>query len=98
MREEELDRQFRAALAAIAVDEKALAWMVTALKESHADEKQHHDESVARLQKQYQQLQNRLDAMYVDKLEVFCGARSNQSYRPKSPRTRTRTSVTLIPE
>jgi site-specific DNA recombinase len=69
VREEELDRQFREALAAIAVDEKALVWMVTALKESHADEKLHHDESVARLQKQHQQLQNRLDAMYVDKLD-----------------------------
>ena len=69
VRQEQLDRQFREALAAIAIDEKALAWMVTALKESHADEKQHHDESVARLQKQHQTLQNRLDAMYVDKLD-----------------------------
>ncbi|MGN6720326.1 MAG: recombinase family protein, partial [Candidatus Binatia bacterium] len=69
VRQEELDRHFREALAAIAIDEKALVWMVAALKESHVDKKQHHDESVARLQKQYQQLQNRLDAMYVDKLD-----------------------------
>ena len=69
VREEELDRQFRGALAAIAIDDKALVWIVTALKQSHADEKRHHDESVARLQKQHQTLQNRLDAMYIDKLD-----------------------------
>src|SRR4030095_6125088 len=38
--------------------------------------KQHHDESVARLQKQHQILQNRLDVMYVDKLD----GKINQEY------------------
>jgi site-specific DNA recombinase len=68
-REEELDRQFQQALGAIRIDEKVLNWILTALKESHGDEKKYHDESIARLQKQHQTLQNRLDAMYVDKLD-----------------------------
>ena len=51
------------------IDEEVLNWMVTALKESHRDEKRDHDEAIARLQKQYTTLQNRLDAMYVDKLD-----------------------------
>ncbi len=36
---------------------------------SHADEKGFHDKVFAELQKQYQKLQDRIDAMYVDKLD-----------------------------
>jgi site-specific DNA recombinase len=69
VREEEIDRQFREALGAMKIDERILKWMVTALKESHRDEKRDHDQAIARLQKQYTTLQTRLDAMYVDKLD-----------------------------
>ena len=61
--------QFREALGAMKIDERVLKWMVTALKESHRDEKRDHDQAIARLQKQYTTLQTRLDAMYVDKLD-----------------------------
>ena len=43
--------------------------MVTALKASHSDTKRYHDEMITALQKHYQKLQHRLDAMYVDKLD-----------------------------
>jgi hypothetical protein len=43
--------------------------MITALRESHKDEKQHHDEAIVRLQAEYRKLQDRIDAMYVDKLD-----------------------------
>jgi site-specific DNA recombinase len=33
------------------------------------DEKRHHEEAIARLQEQYNRLQSRIDAMYVDKLD-----------------------------
>jgi len=69
LRREELDRQFRDALGAITMDEEVVTWVITALKESHADEKRNHDESVDRLQKQYLTLQKRLEAMYIDKLD-----------------------------
>ena len=43
--------------------------MTDALRQSHADEKQFHDEAIARLQAEYTRLQGRIDAMYVDKLD-----------------------------
>ena len=43
--------------------------MTQALKESHTDEKQCHEEAVTRLQGQYNQLQNRIDMAYEDKLD-----------------------------
>ena len=36
---------------------------------AHRDEKQFHDEAITRLQAQYVKLEDRLDAMYVDKLD-----------------------------
>ena len=40
-----------------------------ALQQSHADERREHDVAIERLQAEYGRLQNRLDAMYVDKLD-----------------------------
>ena len=68
-REEEMARQFGEALRLIQMDKEVLEWVVTALKESHGDEKRYHDEMIAKLQKEYQKLQDRIDAMYVDKLD-----------------------------
>ena len=70
VREEEMARQFGEALRLIRMDKEVLEWVVTALKESHGDEKRYHDEMIAKLQKEYQKLQDRIDAMYVDKLDA----------------------------
>ena len=43
--------------------------MTRALSESHGDERRYHEETIARLQTEYQRLQDRLDAMYIDKLD-----------------------------
>ena len=69
VREEELDQQFTVGLRAIQMDGEVFEWVVMALKESHGDEKRYHDEMIATLQKQYQKLQDRIDSMYVDKLD-----------------------------
>jgi site-specific DNA recombinase len=69
VREEEMARQFGEALRLIQMDSEVIEWVVTALKESHGDEKRYHDEMIAKLQKEYQKLQDRIDAMYVDKLD-----------------------------
>lgn len=69
VREEELSRQFGEQLRDLHFDPEVLDWIREALRASHADEKQYHEEIVAELQKQYQRLQHRLDAMYVDKLD-----------------------------
>ena len=71
VREEELARQFGEALLRIEMDKEVLEWVVTALKESHGDEKRYHNEMIAKLQKEYQKLQDRIDAMYVDKLDGY---------------------------
>ena len=71
VREEELARQFGEALRRIEMDKEVLEWVVTALKESHGDEKRYHDETIAKLQKEYQKRQDRIDAMYVDKLDGY---------------------------
>jgi hypothetical protein len=77
VREEEIARQFGEALRAIQLDDEVFSWIVTALKESHKDAKQYHDERVGTLQKQYHKLQSRLDKMYVDKLD---GGISQEQY------------------
>jgi site-specific DNA recombinase len=69
VREEEIARQFGEALQAIQPDGEIFSWIVTALKESHQEAKRYHDECVAAFQKQYQKLQDRLDRMYIDKLD-----------------------------
>ena len=74
-------RQVGEALKALRLDDEVLDWVVTALKESRADEKRYHDEAIATLQEQYQKLQNRLDAMYVDKLDRRI---TQQAYDAKS--------------
>ena len=50
-------------------DDEVLAWVSQALRVSHGDEKQHHEEARRRLLAEYDRLQNRIDAMYVDKLD-----------------------------
>ena len=69
IREEELDREFTNALRAIKIDKEVVVWIVKALKESHSEEKRYHNGMISTLQNQYQKLQDRIDAMYVDKLE-----------------------------
>ena len=69
MREEEIAEQFGEALRAIQLDEEVLAWVTTALRQSHQGARRYHHEMIASLQKQYDRLQDRLDGMYIDKLD-----------------------------
>ena len=69
MREEEIARQFGEALRNIKIDTKIMKWILTALKDSHDKEKLYHNEALAKLQKQHEKLQARIDAMYEDKLD-----------------------------
>jgi len=68
-REEEIARQFGQAINAIKMDPEVINWVRAALKESHADEKQHRVEHTAALRAQFEKLQHRLEAMYEDKLD-----------------------------
>ncbi len=68
-REEILEARFGELLRGLTFPKEVLDWIVTALRESHVDEKAFHDEAIARLQAEYRRLQNRIDAMYLDKLD-----------------------------
>jgi site-specific DNA recombinase len=68
-REEVLSGQFAEVLKGLTFDDEILGWLREALRESHGDEKRFHEEAVERLRAGYDRLQNRLDAMYVDKLD-----------------------------
>ena len=69
VREEVLEKKFTAVLRGLTFDDEVLGWMAEALRQSHDDEKRCHDEAVVRLQAEYRRLQNRIDAMYIDKLD-----------------------------
>ena len=66
VREEVQEEKFTNVLRMIQFDEEVLDWIKTALKESHDDERRFHREVVDKIQKDYQQLEQRLEAMYVD--------------------------------
>jgi site-specific DNA recombinase len=63
-KEEVLEERFAGLLKGLIFDDEVLSWVTEALRQSHADEKRHHDEAIARLQAEYPRLQNRIDAMY----------------------------------
>jgi site-specific DNA recombinase len=73
-REEVLSERFASLLKGLSLDAEVLEWVKTALHQSHQDEKRFHDEAVARLQAEYARLQNRIDAVYLDKLDGLVDA------------------------
>jgi hypothetical protein len=50
-----------------------LAWVREALHASHADQRREHETAIQRLRAEYDRLQRRIDAMYVDKLDGKIG-------------------------
>ena len=61
--------QFAQHLARLRIDEDVFEWIVRALRESCSYEKREHNDAIARLQAEWNRLQKRIDAMYVDKLD-----------------------------
>ena len=68
-REEVLEKQFADLLKGLVLDDEIMGWVTEALRQSHSDAKRHHDAAITRLQAEYNRLQGRVDAMYVDKLD-----------------------------
>lgn len=69
VREEVLVEQFANHLSRLRIDEEVFDWIVRALRESCSDEKREHSDAIARLQAEWERLQKRIDALYVDKLD-----------------------------
>jgi site-specific DNA recombinase len=68
-RQEVLEERFAQILEGLDFDDEVLTWVAEALRQSHQDERRSHDEAIARLQAEHARLQNRLDSMYLDKLD-----------------------------
>jgi site-specific DNA recombinase len=69
VREEVIGQQFSELLGRLIFDEEVLAWVRDALRASHADEKREHEAAIGRLRTEYDRLQSRTHAMYLDKLD-----------------------------
>jgi site-specific DNA recombinase len=68
-REEVLGEKFTDLLKGLVLDDEIMGWVTVALRQSRGDAKQHHDAAITRLQAEYNRLQTRVDAMYLDKLD-----------------------------
>jgi site-specific DNA recombinase len=83
VREEALEAQFTELLGRLRFDDEVLEWVREALHASHADERREHEEAIKRHQAEYNRLNDRIHAMYVDKLDglvdmAFYDRMSNQ--------------------
>ena len=61
--------QFTELLGRLHFDDEVLAWVREALHASHADERREHEEAIKRLQAEHKRLGDRINAMYLDKLD-----------------------------
>ena len=69
VREEAIDQQMAELVKAVEIDQERLEWVKKGLKESHQDEQTYHDAQIQGLHVRYEQLQRRLDQIYLDKLD-----------------------------
>ena len=69
VREEVLEKQFTELLGRLHFDDEVLEWVRDALHASHADQRREHEETIKRHQTEYKRLDDRVRAMYVDKLD-----------------------------
>src|SRR5215211_2345807 len=71
LREEALEAQFTELLGHLRFDDEVLAWMREALQASHADQRREHEDAIQRHRAEHKRLNDRIYAMYVDKLDGF---------------------------
>jgi DNA invertase Pin-like site-specific DNA recombinase len=68
-REEVLEQAFTKLLQGLSFSDEVLEWVTRALRESHQDERRFHDDAITKLQSEHRRIQDRIDAMYMDKLD-----------------------------
>ena len=83
VREELLEKQFTELLGRLKFDDEVLEWVREALHASHGDERREHEDAIKRHQAECKRLQDRIHAIYVDKLDglidtAFFDKMSNQ--------------------
>jgi site-specific DNA recombinase len=69
VREELLEQKFTELLGQLRFDDEVLEWVRESLLASHVDERRDHEEAIKRLQGEHKRLGDRINAMYLDKLD-----------------------------
>jgi site-specific DNA recombinase len=69
VREEVLEQKFTELLGQLRFDDEVLEWVRESLHASHADERREHEEAIRRLQVEHKRIGDRINAMYLDKLD-----------------------------
>jgi site-specific DNA recombinase len=69
VREEELEKQFEGILKDLSFSPEAFEWMREALRQSAQEKAEYNKRAIERLNAQYAKLQNRIDQIYLDKLD-----------------------------
>ena len=69
VREEVLEAAFSRLLGQLTFDDEVLEWVRAALHDSHAGQREEQEAAVTRHRAEYDRLQSRIHAMYVDKLD-----------------------------
>ena len=64
-----LEEKFSAIVKKLQFTPEVLEWIKDALLQSNQDVRQFHEEAMTRLQAEYQKLESRIQAMYIDKLD-----------------------------
>ena len=64
-----LEAKLTSLIGRLTFSDEVLDWVTTALRDSHQDEQREHNAAVTRLQTEYERLQTRLHAAYIDKLD-----------------------------
>ena len=94
VREEELERQFEDILGELQFSEALLDWMRDALRQSQKEKAEYHRRAIEKLNAQYTKLQNRIDQIYLDKLDGEVEAafyrRNVSAWREEQAQIRTR--------
>lgn len=73
MREEVLEERFTELLGRLRFDDEVLGWVREALQASHADERREHEAAMEWLRAEHKRLGERINAMYIDKLDGKIG-------------------------
>jgi len=69
VREEVLEEEFSKLLRSLRFDDEVFEWVRTALRDSHAEQQQECEAAIQRHRAESERLQNRIHAMYIDKLD-----------------------------
>jgi DNA invertase Pin-like site-specific DNA recombinase len=72
-REEVLEQKFTSMLNGIQFSPEVLEWAADTMRDGHEDERKAHADAIARLQREHQRVQDRIDRMYDDKLDGRIG-------------------------